>query len=190
MSAGKLAAAMIGMAFSNTIEAAQPAIRIVVFDQAGVTGPTLRKASDTARRMFHVAGIETVWTVCRASVDSEQHCVLPAGEYLQAFVRRNGKGLERTHEGMGLALIVKGERRVVCYAFVEPAEGLAELAHGSLDVALGSVLAHEVGHLMGLRHSASGVMKANFEAYDMIEAESGRLLFDLGGAKALRAAWR
>lgn len=189
MSAVKLAATMIGVAFSNTMDGAPPASRIVVFDQAGVTALTLRKASDAARRMFHVAGIETVWTVCRAPVDSGEHCVLPpAGEYLQAFVRRNGKGLNRTQEGMGLALIVKGERRVVCYAFVDPAAVLAELAHGSLDVVLGSVLAHEVGHLMGLRHSASGVMKANFEANDIIEAESGRLLFDPGGAKALRAS--
>jgi len=189
MSAIKLAAAMIGMAFSNAMDAAKAANRIVVFDQAGVGEPTLRKASDTARRMFHVAGIETVWTVCRASADSEEHCVLPpAGEYLQVFVRRNGKGLERTHEGMGLALITHEERKVVCYAFVEPAAVLAELAHGSLDVVLGSVLAHEVGHLMGLQHSASGVMKANFEAYDIIEAGSGRLLFDPSGSKVLRAA--
>jgi hypothetical protein len=40
---------------------------------------------------------------------------------------------------------------------------------------------------MGLPHSGSGVMKANFKTNDIIEAESGRLLFDLNSAKALRA---
>src|SRR5262249_39669042 len=145
----------------------------------------------SARWIFHSAGVETAWSLCHVAADSEERCVLPpSGEYFQAIVRRNGMGLKRTDEGMGLALIVKGERRVVCYAFLERAEALAHSTHGSLAVVLASILAHEVGHLMGLKHSVNGIMKPKFERNDIVEAESGRLLFDSGDTKALRNSHR
>jgi hypothetical protein len=91
---------------------------------------------------------------------------------------------------MGIALIDANEPGTICYAFLEPAEVLSESAHGSVAVVLASILAHEVGHLMGLPHSRSGVMKPALERTDIVKAESGRLLFSSSDAKSLRASRR
>jgi hypothetical protein len=177
------------VAVSGVIGTAQPSIRIVVFDQAGVPESTLQKAVETARWIFQSASVQTYWIVCQASADPDKRCAIPHGsDYISVLLRPNGVGLQKTNEGMGLAVIVKGEPRVICYAFVEPARALANLAHGSVPVVLASILAHEVGHLRGLKHSAQGIMKSKFERSEIVEAESGRLLFDSRDAKALRAS--
>src|SRR5262249_54563805 len=155
-------------------EAAQPSIRIVVYDQAGVSESTLRKALATARWIFQSAAVQTDWIGCRVSPDFNQHCALPPeGDYLKAILRQNGVGLQKTDEGMGLAVMGKGQRGFLCYAFIQPAEALANLADGSLAIVLASILAHEVGHLMGLKHSDLGIMKSKFERSEIICAESG-----------------
>jgi len=184
-----LAVTTIWAAVAGVVEAAQPSFRIVVYDQAGVSESTLREAMETARWIYQSAGVQTHWIGCRVSPDLNQHCALPPeGDYIKAILRPNGAGLQKTDEGLGLALMVKGEPGALCYAFIEPARALANLAHGSLAVVLGSILAHEVGHLMGLKHSELGIMKSKFERSEIIYAESGRLLFDSRDAKVLRAS--
>jgi hypothetical protein len=188
MSIRLLAVITVWATTTGVVEAAQPSISIVVYDQAGVSESTLRKAMETARWIFQSAGVQTHWIGCQVSPDINQHCALPEGDYIKAILRPNGTGLQKTDEGMGLAVLVKGEPGVLCYAFIEPAQALANLAHGSLAVVLAGILAHEVGHLMGLKHSDLGIMKSKFERSEIIYAESGRLLFDSRDAKVLRAA--
>jgi hypothetical protein len=189
MNTTQLVVVMVWLGVSGVIWGAQSAIRIVVFDQAGTPESTLRKASETASWMFGSAGVETDWIVCPSSADPEEHCALPPpGEYLKVFVRRNGAGLKRTDNGMGLSLIARGKPNVVCYVFLEPAEALAEMAYGSFASAIASTLAHEVGHLLGLKHTAFGIMKPKFERRDVVAAASGRLLFDADSTKILRAS--
>src|SRR5215467_6902226 len=130
MSIRLLAVTTIWAAVAGVVEAAQPSIRIVVYDQAGVSESTLRKAMEAARWIFQSAGVQTHWIGCRVSPDLSQHCAIPPeGDYIKAILRPNGVGLQKTDEGMGLAVMVKGEPSILCYAFVEPAEVLANLAH-------------------------------------------------------------
>lgn len=75
---------------------------------------------------------------------------------------------------------------MVSWAYSGPARVLAERSHQSAGLVLGCILAHEIGHLMGLPHSRSGVMKANLGPDEILQAAIGRLWFTAQDSRVLR----
>ena len=166
---------------------AQEPLSIVVFDNAGIPGATLRQAVETAREAYRTAGVVTEWSVCQISKDPEFHCMLPrAGTYLKVIVLPEWKGPQEG-EAMGFALTSGRNGGTVSYALSKPAQALASHTDQSLAVVLGCVMAHEIGHLLGLRHGTSGVMKPKFERRDLMEASWGNLHFAREDTTTMRA---
>jgi hypothetical protein len=161
---------------------AEPKLAVVIFDYAGTPGATLKAAAETARETFRRVGVETDWSVCRVP---DEHCALPPAGTIQVKVLPPELG-GRLHspEALGYAMTCPG--CVTSYAFYQPVKALAGTKR-SVSAALAFVMVHEVGHLLGMGHSAGGIMKALLTWRDIQDAEMGRMRFTEGEAK-LRAA--
>ena len=56
------------------------------------------------------------------------------------------------------------------------------------DDLVGAIVAHEIGHLLGIRHAPSGLTRARLEADDMIALRRGKLRFSPAEASSMRIA--
>jgi hypothetical protein len=176
----------LGLVAAGSGFGAEPKLAVVILDYAGVPAAVLKAAADTARDAFRKVGVETDWSVCRFSRDPHEPCALPPVGTIQVNVMppELEGGLHSSEALGGYAMMCPG--CVISYAFYQPVKALAG-AKRSVSAALAIVMAHEVGHLLGLGHTSSGIMKALLTGRDIQDAEMGRMRFTEGEAK-LRAA--
>jgi hypothetical protein len=162
---------------------AEPKLAVVILDYAGTPGAILKAAAETAREAFRTAGVETDWSVCRVP---DEHCALPPVGTIQVKVLPPElQGGLQSREALGYAMLCPG--CVISYAFYQPVKALAGTKR-SVSAALAFVMVHDVGHLLGMGHSAGGIMKALLTWRDIQDAEMGRLRFTEAEAKLRGAA--
>ena len=56
------------------------------------------------------------------------------------------------------------------------------------DDLIGAIVAHEIGHLLGIRHAPAGLMRASLEANDIIALRRRKLRFSPAEAGRMRIA--
>ena len=176
---------------TSSIRAETP-VRIRIFDLVGVPSGTLAQAERQAARIFHQAGLHTIWLHCPLSLTEAQtntSCNEPWGPTdldlrisTRTVARRSGipdaalgsafPFAERTHASM----------------FYEHVQELAQNGRRSRAAILGHVMAHEIGHLLfrSKSHSPVGIMRARWDFEDLEKAARGWLTFTPDEAAGLR----
>jgi hypothetical protein len=161
----------------------------------GPIGPAERDAAlRIAEQLLTTAGVTVEWRLCDqpGGCPREEAAVLRVTMILTSAVRQKC-GMTAFEPGGGSATIVVS---VTCVgeAALRLRRRLSARAHPLLSRLetrhlLGAVVAHEVGHVLGLPHAAAGLMRAGLEPDDVLALRRGTLKFSAVEAARMRTVW-
>ena len=196
----ELIAAMLvpGLILQTTEPNPDPvALRVRVYADRQVDRGTIGPALEAAGDLLASAGIVVSWRVC----ETPQACPDTDGPASETVVIFSSRPRRNDSENCGLAAhgapgtagtVIVSVPCVATFAFrltrgleTRTTPLLAVLRHDDL---AGAIVAHEIGHLLGIRHAPTGVMRATLEAGDVIRLRSRRLRFSPAEAGRMRTA--
>jgi hypothetical protein len=175
----------------------RPDVRVLlrVFSHAVVDAPTLNRTRDTVTALLAAAGVRIEWRDCPLA-DPSCGGPAPSGAIVVRLLPSKvtgghvfGKTAHHLDDDATVLLFVARTFELAQTVRLSPVgrsnPALATLGPGDV---LGLTMAHEVGHALGLRHAASGVMKARFTIDDLIALGASRLTFTPGEGASMRQA--
>jgi hypothetical protein len=181
---------LTGSAVADSAVETSRVLTIQVSNQAAVDSMTLIQAEKTATGIFKKTGVESRWIEPAAGgsfpLSHIQLKILPSVMSL-----RSGLPDNFPDRAMGLAP-GSGPDRQSAYVFYDRVEALAtkHIADTHADAAqiLGHAIAHEIGHLLlnDQTHSPTGIMRGDWNLWDLQNAGYGYLLFTTRQAKVIR----
>jgi hypothetical protein len=171
----------------GTVAGAAPSVTIRLVNSAKVPNGTVLTAERHAGRVLAQAGVDVVWLDC--SVGEVGPCapqLRPAEFWLHVANWKPGTAsagelgftlpAQDSEGGSGLA--------GVYYPMVREMAALGSVEESLI---LAATLAHEIGHVLGVGHSRTGVMTAQFDRRSIIELSQGGFVFSNDQAARMRA---
>jgi hypothetical protein len=168
-----------------------PQVTINLYNDAHVADGILVQAQQEASRIFHDAGVESIWLECRSferGTHSTSACSSPpAGVH---FSLRIVPWASRLGDAVfGSAFLSDLGLGAYSDVFYPSVERLHTDWGTSLPRVLGNVMAHEIGHLLlgTSAHSASGIMRPHWQGEELRSVAMGTLLFTPQQVRHMRA---
>ena len=172
-------------------------LTVRVYDYAGASEDTLRRAKTAAASVFRNIEIETVWVDCKrpgvvgladaACTDNQG----PTDLVLRLLPHSMAKRYGLRPRVLGIALHGgKAEFGYVAGIFFDRIQGLPGWRSADeRPVILGHLIAHEIGHLLlgSGKHSRGGLMRPGWDRKQRKQALSGTLRFIPWQAERIRA---
>jgi hypothetical protein len=167
-------------------------LRVRVYADRSVDDATVERAQGVAQRLLGSAGIEMTWRLCKPA----ELCDSIAEPSADVIVKLSRHVLTDRQENCGRAAVGAQPGRgtvqisVTCVATV--ADRISTRREGTIhpllliprfDDLVGAVEAHEIGHVLGLKHG-NGLMRARLDPNDIVALRLGALGFgDAEGAQ-------
>ncbi|HKE29032.1 MAG TPA: hypothetical protein VKB88_42065 [Bryobacteraceae bacterium] len=165
----------------------QARITIRVVNSAKVAPERLALGERRASQVLTHAGITLDWQDCSAGEVGTCAAGLGPTEFWLHVA--NWKPAIRSDAMIGFATLDKDGTSVAGVYYPKVRELATNLQVEEGDV-LGAALAHEIGHLLGAGHSATGIMRSQFNRRCVAELSQGGLLFNTDQAARLLATVR
>jgi len=196
---------LVGMTQKVAAQDASPIFTVHVNNYAGVDSKTLAEAEKVAAAIFRSAGVEAHWVTDLGTSGEKIEEILDPKSVGLSHLRlsilspKMASHLSVPNSAMGLAP-GRGTDRSTIYVFYGRVEALAQdpanlaaggpqFRHVTSGLILGHVMTHEIGHvLLNLdMHSATGIMRGNWNMNDLLGAVRGQLVFTTQQAEVIRA---
>jgi len=161
-------------------------IHIRTYDDVGLPPEQRARALRTAARVLARAGVEVSWVGCSGAAAADECLGVPGRQTLIVrIVHDVGPRTTLAAHAMGFAAVSDdgGTSAAILHDRVLVN---AELGGVAADRVLGYALAHEIGHLLGLGHSRSGVMTARWDRQLLRRAALGQVRFTAAQSDRMR----
>lgn len=160
---------------------------VIVINAARVPMTVLRRGELETERIFLAAGIEVKWTDCSPGAGQKTTCRNTASsQTLVLQIVASGK--TQTDSVYGEAFLGENGRGKYCDIFFQRIEQATQVSVLNPSRLLGTVMAHELGHLLlgSQTHSYWGVMKPLWTGENLHEISKGTLLFSSQQARLIK----
>ena len=184
------------------------ALTIHIHNNAEVADKTLAEAEKVATEIFGKAGVESRWIDGRLTSEKDQGNLVDQGSFplshiwVKIYTRSMAERFSLPSGVMGFAPGTERNRQVV-YVFYNRVEALARSqvkarfegsgrTPATIAQVLGHAIAHELGHVLLniASHSATGIMRGDWNLKDLQDVAYGSLLFTSEQAEVIRAEVR
>jgi len=180
------------LGFAATGFGQNPQVTVSVFSDVPASPELLVRAEQRAQKIFSISGVDIDWVDCtRANAsdgDSDPACTKTSGPD-DLVLRITSHVSTVSSDAFGVAFLGSDGRGRYADVFWNRAQELGATSNQSVDRILGTVIAHELGHLLlGLNsHSVTGLMRARWGNDELRCLDMGTLVFLPEQGKRMRA---